>query len=80
MASSQIAQGGDDGQASGAERGKEAANQADQRCPKDALNQQTGRDHESKSHLAKALPIHGRGLQTVEGEVGQERSDAASSP
>ena len=55
---SQLAKSGGDGQPGGAQRGKEAADQADKHGPDDAANEQLRRYLKCESDLTEALPIY----------------------
>ena len=60
--------------------GSSPADQADHGRPHDALHQQLRRDGKSERHLAETLPVHRRGMEIVEGEVGQPGARRPAKP
>src|SRR5579862_7491189 len=55
-----------DGQARGADRREQAANQTNDRRPHNAAHEQLRRDFEGERDLAEALEVHRRGVEIVE--------------
>src|SRR5436309_8948830 len=64
-----------DGQSCCANRRKKSADQPDHRRQEDRDDQEKRCDLEGKRNLAEGLPIHRRGLETVEGQVSRGGSD-----
>src|SRR4051794_4593362 len=70
----QLSQCGRDRQPGRPHCGKKSADQPDEDCPDNSLNEKVGRHIERKCHLAEALKVHRSGVKLVESRICEGRS------
>src|SRR2546429_9712009 len=77
---SRLPQSRRDRETRGADRGEQAAQQAEHDGPGDRAGEELRGDAEGEGDLAEGLPVDRRGLVAVEGDVSRQRPDRAADP